>query len=88
MYSVRRALPPPSASRTNWTRLVPPPVLTGHVSSLLRTYPPPVQVAAERELRRREEASEAEQAEHRRTMDVSPEAGPLGRMGAGDAELR
>jgi hypothetical protein len=45
-------------------------------------------VAAERELRRREEASEAEQAEHRRTMDVSLEVGPLGRMGAGDAELR
>jgi hypothetical protein len=31
--SVRPAPPPPS--RTNWTRLVPPPVLTGHVSSLL-----------------------------------------------------
>jgi hypothetical protein len=27
--------PPPPPSRTNWTRLVPPPVLTGHVSSLL-----------------------------------------------------
>ena len=29
--------PPPSPppSRTDWTRLVPPPVLTGHVSSLL-----------------------------------------------------
>jgi hypothetical protein len=26
--------PPLSPSRTNWTRLVPPPVLTGHVSSL------------------------------------------------------
>jgi hypothetical protein len=26
--------PPPPPSRTNWTRLVPPPVLTGHVSSL------------------------------------------------------
>ena len=29
-------LPPPPPSRTNWTRLVPPPVLTGHVSSLTR----------------------------------------------------
>ena len=27
--------PPPPSSRTNWTRLVPPLVLTGHVSSLL-----------------------------------------------------
>jgi len=27
--------PPLPPSRTNWTRLVPPPVLTGHVSSLL-----------------------------------------------------
>ena len=27
--------PPPPPSRTNWTRLVPPSVLTGHVSSLL-----------------------------------------------------
>ena len=27
--------PPPPSSRTDWTRLVPPPVLTGHVSSLL-----------------------------------------------------
>ena len=26
-------LPPPPPSRTDWTRLVPPPVLTGHVSS-------------------------------------------------------
>jgi translation initiation factor IF-2 len=26
--------PPPPPSRTDWTRLVPPPVLTGHVSSL------------------------------------------------------
>ena len=25
------APPPPPPSRTNWTRLVPPPVLTGHV---------------------------------------------------------
>jgi ATP-binding cassette subfamily C (CFTR/MRP) protein 1 len=25
---------PPPPSRTDWTRLVPPPVLTGHVSSL------------------------------------------------------
>jgi hypothetical protein len=31
-----RSLPPlPPPSRTNWTRLVPPSVLTGHVSSLL-----------------------------------------------------
>jgi len=30
----RAPLPPPS--RTNWTRLVPPPVLTGHVSSQMR----------------------------------------------------
>ena len=29
-------LPPPS--RTNWTHLVPPSVLTGHVSSLLQRY--------------------------------------------------
>ena len=29
------APPPPPPSRTEWTRLVPPPVLTGHVSSLL-----------------------------------------------------
>ena len=28
------ASPPPPRSRTNWTRLVPLPVLTGHVSSL------------------------------------------------------
>ena len=28
-------LPPPPPSRTNWARLVPPSVLTGHVSSLL-----------------------------------------------------
>jgi len=28
------ALPPPLPFRTDWTRLVPPPVLTGHVSSL------------------------------------------------------
>jgi hypothetical protein len=27
--------PPPPPLRTNWTRLVPPSVLTGHVSSLL-----------------------------------------------------
>ena len=32
--SARKA-PPPPPSRTDWTRLVPPPVLTGHVSSLL-----------------------------------------------------
>ena len=31
------SLPPPPTSRTDWTRLVPPPVLAGHVSSLL-TY--------------------------------------------------
>jgi predicted Zn-dependent peptidase len=30
----------PRASRTNWTRLVPPPVLIGHVSSLLPRDPP------------------------------------------------
>ena len=30
-----RPPPPPPPSRTDWTRLVPPPVLTGHVSSLL-----------------------------------------------------
>ena len=30
----RTAPPPPLPSRTNWTRLVPPPVLTGHASSL------------------------------------------------------
>jgi len=30
-----RGRSPPSPSRTNWTRLVPPSVLTGHVSSLL-----------------------------------------------------
>ena len=28
--------PPPPPSRTDWTRLVPPPVLTGHVSSQVR----------------------------------------------------
>ena len=28
----RGARPPPPPSRTEWTRLVPPPVLTGHVS--------------------------------------------------------
>jgi len=28
----RHHLPPPPPSRTDWTRLVPPPVLTGHVS--------------------------------------------------------
>ena len=34
---VNRGAPPlPPPSRTNWTRLVPPPVLTGHVSSLQR----------------------------------------------------
>jgi len=33
--------PPPPPSRTNWTRLVPPPVLTGHVSSLLQCPPRP-----------------------------------------------
>jgi hypothetical protein len=30
-----RRPPPPPPSRTDWTRLVPPPVLTGHASSLL-----------------------------------------------------
>ena len=30
-----KAPPPPPPSRTDWTRLVSPPVLTGHVSSLL-----------------------------------------------------
>ena len=30
-----QAPPPPPPSRTDWTRLVPPPVLTGHASSLL-----------------------------------------------------
>ena len=30
---------PPPPSRTDWTRLVPPPVLTGHVSSLLPYVP-------------------------------------------------
>jgi hypothetical protein len=39
-------LPPPS--RTNWTRLVPPSVLTGHVSSLLPYSPPPASGAARR----------------------------------------
>jgi hypothetical protein len=33
-YGVRQCGTPPP-SRTDWTRLVPPPVLTGHVSSLL-----------------------------------------------------
>jgi ATP-binding cassette subfamily B (MDR/TAP) protein 1 len=34
--SLAQAPPPPlPLSRTDWTRLVPPPVLTGHVSSLL-----------------------------------------------------
>ena len=33
--ALRSSPPPPPPSRTNWTRLVPPPVLTGHVSSLL-----------------------------------------------------
>jgi hypothetical protein len=32
MASLGRCPPPPSPSRTNWTRLVPSPVLTGHVS--------------------------------------------------------
>jgi len=31
---------PPPPSRTNWTRLVPPPVLTGHASSLLPVHTP------------------------------------------------
>jgi len=35
----RGARPPPPPSRTEWTRLVPPPVLTGHVSSLPGTAP-------------------------------------------------
>ena len=30
----RRSVPPPPPSRTNWTRLVPRPVLNGHVSSV------------------------------------------------------
>jgi len=33
--SLSSSPPPPPPSRTDWTRLVPPPVLTGHVSSLL-----------------------------------------------------
>ena len=33
MLAIEKQVPPPS--RTNWTRLVPPPVLTGHASSLL-----------------------------------------------------
>ena len=33
---LRLQRPPPLPSRTNWTRLVPRPVLTGHVSPLLR----------------------------------------------------
>ena len=33
--------PLPPLSRTNWTRLVPPSVLTGHVSSLLQSVPRP-----------------------------------------------
>jgi len=33
------APPPPPPSRTDWTRLVPPPVQTGHVSSTLTTAP-------------------------------------------------
>ena len=31
--------PPPPPSRTDWTCLVPPPVLTGHVSPLLTAFP-------------------------------------------------
>ena len=40
MHHVSQARPvrPPPPSRTNWTRLVPPPVLTGHVSSLSHRY--------------------------------------------------
>jgi ubiquinone/menaquinone biosynthesis methyltransferase len=38
-----KAPPPPPPCRTNWTRLVPPPVLSGHVSSL-PPYPPPPRV--------------------------------------------
>ena len=34
-----RPPPPPPPSRSNWTRLVPLPVLTGRVSSLLRFGP-------------------------------------------------
>jgi hypothetical protein len=30
-----QARPPPPPSRTDWTRLVPPPVLNGHAASLL-----------------------------------------------------
>jgi len=40
------APPPPSPSRTNWTRLVPPSVLTGHVSSLSHSRPSPRRPAA------------------------------------------
>jgi len=36
---LRHGTPPPPPSRTNWTRLVPRPVLTGHVSSSF--LPPP-----------------------------------------------
>jgi len=36
-----QARPPPPPSRTNWTRLVPRPVLTGHVSGLHRGAGPP-----------------------------------------------
>jgi hypothetical protein len=32
---IAAAVPPPPPSRTDWTHLVPPPVLTGHASSLL-----------------------------------------------------
>jgi len=32
-YAAFNQVPPPPPSRTDWTRLVPPPVLTGHVSS-------------------------------------------------------
>jgi hypothetical protein len=35
LAGLRRAPPPPPPSRTNWTRLVPPSVLTGRVASLL-----------------------------------------------------
>jgi hypothetical protein len=33
--ALRQALSEARASRTDWTHLVPPPVLTGHISSLL-----------------------------------------------------
>jgi hypothetical protein len=69
--------PPTPPSRTNWTRLVPHPVLTGHVSSSLRARLHPTRALTRAAPRRRPSVDEGDEGDEGRggAGTASPDTG-------------